>query len=354
MAAQFLVGNVHVGGSSSPPLFIPEIGANHDGDPQVAAEMLIELASQGAKVAKFQFYTAEELVADTARIVEWGPADARRSEPVGDMFNRMSLKLPDLAVLFKQARELGIEPFATPFSEAGADKLAEIGARCFKVAASDVTHLRFLKHLAKMGLPIILSLGKCTLGESDTAIATLLDQGCTDLAILHCVATYPAPAEEMNLRTIPALVQLYPECCVGLSDHSLGHEMCIASVALGAQLIEKHVTLSRKREGPDHWFSAETGEVGEIITLMERVHSAMGTSRKRILACETNGREKATRSLTLAQNLEAGTIIEEHHLKVVRPGNGISPAMFDQVVGMKIAQSLQINTTLTWSHFKPN
>lgn len=351
MSTAFNIGNVPVGGDA-PPLFIPEIGANHDGDAQVAAEMLTALAAQGAKVAKFQFYTADELVADTARIVEWGPEGARRREPVGAMFDRMSLKADELAVLFKQAHALGIEPFATPFSERGADKLAELGVSCFKVAASDVTHDPLLKHLASLHLPIILSLGKCTLGEADHAVDLLLSAGCTKLAILHCVASYPAPAEEMNLRNIPMLAQLYPECCVGLSDHSIGHEMCVAAVALGAQVVEKHVTLSRKREGPDHWFSAEIAEVGEITTLMQRVRSALGSTRKRVLGCEASGREKAVRSLTLAQDIRAGTPIESSHLKIVRPGGGIPPGMMDALLGMPVARDLKANTTLLWEHFK--
>lgn len=351
MSASLNIGNVPVG-DNAPPLFIPEIGANHDGDAQVAAEMLTALAAQGARVAKFQFYTAEELVADTSRIVEWGPEHSRRREPVGAMFDRMSLKADELAVLFKQAHTLGIEPFATPFSERGADKLAEMGVSCFKVAASDVTHDPLLKHLASLHLPIILSLGKCTLGEADHAVDLLLNEGCTQLAILHCVASYPAPAEEMNLRNIPMLAQLYPECCVGLSDHSIGHEMCVAAVALGAQVVEKHVTLGRDREGPDHWFSAEISEVREIMTLMDRVQSALGSTRKRILRCEASGREKAVRSLTLAHDIRAGMPIEASHMKIVRPGGGIPPGMIDALIGLPVASDLKANTTLLWDHFK--
>jgi len=351
MPADFQLGPVSIG-PGLPPLFMPEIGANNDGDPAVAAQMVEELARAGAKVAKFQFYTADELVADTSRVTEWGPAGARRKERVGDMFARLSMKEHDLAGLFRHARGLGVEPFATPFSEAGADKLAELGVKFFKVAASDVTHEPFLRHLGRLGLPVILSLGKCTLGEADRAVDVLLGAGCPSLALLHCIATYPAPHASMNLKVIPMLAQLYPECPIGLSDHSIGPEVAIASVALGGQLVEKHVTLDRARSGPDHWFSLEIREVADTIRMLNNTQAALGQPRKRVEACESSGRDKAVRSISLARDLAAGATLTSADLKVVRPGGGIAPGLFDAVVGLRLARDVPANTQLTWDHLK--
>lgn len=351
MPADFQLGPVRIG-PDRPPLFMPEIGANNDGDPAVAAQMVEDLARSGAKVAKFQFYTADELVADASRVTEWGPAGARRKECVGDMFARLSLKERDLADLFRHARNLGVEPFATPFSEKGADTLAEHGVKFFKVAASDVTHEPFLRHLGRMGLPVILSLGKCTLAEADRAVDVLFGAGCRSLALLHCIATYPAPHASMNLKVIPMLAQLFPECPIGLSDHSIGPEVAIAAVALGAQLVEKHVTLDRARPGPDHWFSLEIREVADTIRMLENAHAALGQPRKRVEACEAGGREKAVRSITLARDVAAGATLSHADLKVVRPGGGIAPGLLDAVVGMRVARDVAANTPLTWDHLK--
>ena len=351
MPAEFPFGSLRIG-PAHPPLFLPEIGANNDGELAVAFDMLEQLAKSGAKAAKFQFYTANELVADSARVTEWGPVGARTRERVGDMFTRLSLTRADLAALVQRARELGVQGFATPFSEAGADTLAELGVPVFKVAASDVTHEPFLRHLGRLRLPVILSLGKCTLAEADRAVDVLLTAGCPELALLHCIATYPAPYHSMNLKVIPMLAQLYPDCPIGLSDHSIGPEVSIAAVALGASLIEKHVTLDKGRPGPDHWFSLEIKEVSGFIQMLQNTYSALGQPRKRVEACEASGRDKAVRSLTLACDLAAGSVLRAEHLKVVRPGGGITPNLLEAVIGLRVVCDVQANTTLTWEHLK--
>lgn len=351
MPADFPLGPLRLG-PAHPPLFIPEIGANNDGDPDVAAEMLEELAQAGAKVVKFQFYTAAELVADGDRVTEWGPVGTRTRERVGDLFARLTLSRADLAELFTHARNLGLHPFATPFSEQGADTLAELGVPLFKVAASDVTHEPFLRHLGRLGLPVILSLGKCTLAEGDRAVDVLLSCGCPALSLMHCIATYPAPYDAMNLRVIPMLEQIYPDSPIGLSDHSIGPEVAIAAVALGASLVEKHVTLDRARIGPDHWFSLEIRDTAQFIRMLEHTHAALGSARKRVESCEIGGRDKAVRSITLACDVSAGTVLTPEHLKVVRPGGGLAPAFFDAVIGLPIQRDTPAHTALTWEHFK--
>lgn len=351
MTASIQLANITIS-DAQPPHIIAEIGANHDGSVEKAAELVRAIARSGARLVKFQHYVAEELVADLERETTWGPPHHRVRERVGDMFRRLSLPRTALRDLFAEARALGLEPFATPFSEQGADELMELDVACFKVAASDVTHLPLLGHLARLGRPVFLSLGKCTLGEADTAIQHLLDNGCRALAILHCVATYPSPMEEMNLRVIPQLRALYPECVVGFSDHSVGTTAAVAAVALGARLIEKHVTLDKATPGPDHWFSLDMNELAALVKETANAYSALGTGRKRVLACEQHGKAYATRSLVARRAIAAGERLTRADLKIVRPGTGLAPSFMDVVIGMELKRALSPNEVLTWSHFR--
>lgn len=337
----------------SSPLVVAEIGANHDGSVKKAEDMVRAVAEAGVKAVKFQFYTAAELVADGDRIVEWGPPRKRVREPVGAMFDRLALSLEALRDLFALARELGLTPFATPFSEQGANHLMELDVPCFKVAASDVTHLPLLKHLAGLGRPIILSLGKCTLAEADQAVECLFVNGCRNLALLHCVAAYPSRMDQMNLRVIPALQQTYPECVVGFSDHSAGVVAAVAAVALGACIIEKHVTLDKTAAGPDHWFSLDMQELAQLVQMVRDADLSLGHPRKQVLLCEQGGRENAIRSLVAARDLKAETVLQTGDLKALRPGTGISPAFAEMVTGLALRRDLRQNEILTWDAFKP-
>lgn len=336
------------------PLVIPEIGACHDGSVQKAIQMIDAIKKAGARCVKFQFYTPEELIADPDRIIKWGgfPGIQIVKEKVGDMFQRLSIDKKDLKYLFEYARAKKLVPFATPFSERGVDDLMQLDVACFKIAASDVDHHPMLRHIAKTGKPVILSLGKCTLAEADEAISLLLEEGCPELAILHCVAAYPSPMHEMNLNVIPTLINLYPECVVGFSDHSLGITASLAATALGAKIIEKHVTMDKKDYGPDHWFSLDMNELKKLIEEVYNVHSAMGNPRKEVLACERQGQTKATRSLVANCVISKGTVITEKNLKIVRPGNGISPKHLSTVVGMKPQRDIEENEVLVWDIFK--
>ncbi|MEI5671782.1 MULTISPECIES: N-acetylneuraminate synthase family protein [unclassified Nocardioides] len=342
-------------GEPHPPLLVAEIGANHDGDVVKAETMVRALAAQGAEAIKFQLYTAAELVADHDRDVTWGPAGRQRTEPIGPMFDRLSLPREAVRDLMALGEELGMVSFATPFSEDGVDYLESVGVPGYKVAASDVGHLPFLRHLARTGKPVILSLGKCTLSEADEAVETLLGEGVASLSLLHCVAEYPAPIDEMNLRAIPLLQQMYPEAVIGLSDHSLGSTAAIAAVALGAGIVEKHVTPSQDDDGPDHWFSLPIAEVGALTRALADAHLALGkpgSARKHVVGGEVAERRTAIRSLILARAMSAGERVTAEDVKIVRPGTGLAPRYLDAVVGMALSEDLPANTPLTWDSFK--
>jgi N,N'-diacetyllegionaminate synthase len=349
--AGFTLEGVAVGGGAAAQV-LPEIGANHDGSREKLLQMVQAVAAAGARLVKFQFYTAEELVSDPDRVILVGSPGQTREETVGSMFGRLAVSRELMREAFAAARAAGLVPLATPFSEAGADFLAELGTPAFKVASSDVNHLPFLRHLAGFGKPILLSVGKATLAEVDEAVETLEEAGCRELALLHCVASYPSPMEDMNLRVIPSLAVTYPECVVGFSDHSLGLTASVAAAAMGASVVEKHVTLSRQDAGPDHWFSLEMDELSDLVVATRDVWLAMGSSRKRVLPSEAAGRVKGIRSLVTRRGLKAGEIIKPADLVILRPGGGIAPKHLVHVQGMKVGRDVAPGVPLCWEDFQ--
>lgn len=352
IAPIFPLGPIHVG-DGHPPLVVPEIGANHDGDEAKAARMVAALARQGARVVKFQLYTADELVSDHDRVIAWGRADSRTRESIGGLFARLSLSREAVRRLHHQAQSLGLVPFSTAFSEESFDFLHALGCPCLKVASSDVNHLPMLRHVGKLRTPVILSLGKSTLGEAADAVETLLSAGCPHLALLHCIAEYPAPAEEMHLRSLSTLRRIFPRCVVGLSDHSTDDVVAVAAVALGAALIEKHVTLDVDDSGPDHWFSLPIDRFGRFSQSVTTAHAALGDTQKVVRQCEAQERRTSVRSLVLARAVRAGDMLQPEDVKIVRPGTGIAPRHLEDVVGLPVARDFPANTPLSWSMFKP-
>lgn len=334
------------------PFVVAEIGANHDGKAEKALQMIREVSKTGCRYVKFQLYSADELVSDSDRMIVWGSPGNAVEEKVGDMFRRISLPREAFPDLFREARNLGLIPFATPFSESGADFLLELDTPFFKVAASDVTHLPFLEYLAKTGRPVILSLGKCTLGEADQAVECLFENGCEEIALLHCVSSYPSPMEQMNLRVIQALSATYPDFTIGFSDHSLGINASIAAAAVGARIIEKHVTLNREAYGPDHWFSIDLKQLKNLVQGVDDVSKALGHPWKRVASCEKEGRKASTRSIVAKRDLKKDEVIDKQNLKMVRPGYGISPRLQESIIGLRLKHDVSKNTVIEWKHFK--
>ena len=339
-------------GRAHPPQVVAEIGANHNGNPKLAAQLIEQIAQTGTRFVKFQLYTAAELVADPNRIAEFGPPGARSHQPVGKLFDRLSLDLSELNDLFAFARSVGLIPFATPFSKHGIDALVKIGSPAIKIASSDVNYLELLRHAASTHLPVILSLGKATLGEAEEAVSTLRDSGCHHPILLHCVAAYPAPPQDMNLLFLKTLQNIFPNCEIGFSDHSLGTTASIVAVALGASLIEKHVTLDRNLDGPDHWFSADIQELHNLVLSVSAAHQMLGSTSKFITPSEARGRALGIRSLCASRDIQAGEILQDSDLTELRPGGGLPPKMKSAVVGMRLTRPLHRGDCLTWQHFQ--
>lgn len=331
---------------------VAEIGANHNGDIKLAKEMIKAAAECGVDAVKFQTYTSHELLADNDRELSYTSNGKQVKQTIGELFDNVSLNRNYHKELFDYAHNLGLEVFSTPFSLEGAEFLNNLNVPCFKIAASDVNYVDMLEKIAQYKKPVILSLGKCTLGEADQAINLLFDNGCKELIIMHCVAQYPSPIDEMNLNTIKTLKQLYPECIVGFSDHSLGITAAIGAVAFGAKMIEKHFTLNKKLEGPDHWFSMDPTDMKKMVAEIRHLELALGKSRKMILDCEKKERNTSVRSLVLNRRFKKNEIIKTTDLVMLRPGWGISPFDKNKVVGMKVNQDCDKNTVLTWDLLK--
>lgn len=339
-------------GDEHPTFIVAEIGANHNGSVALAKKIIDEAVNCGVDAVKFQTYTSTELVADLYRNVTWGPKGKQVTENIADMFDRIALQRSSHREVFEYAQNRGLIAFSTPFSVDGLQFLNNLDVPCIKIASSDVNYQDLLIAAGRINKPIMLSLGKCSIGEADEAVDTLFSNGCEDLVLMHCVAQYPTPMEDVNLNIIRSLKTMYPNCVVGFSDHSLGITASLGAVALGARVIEKHFTLGQSLVGPDHWFSLDPMLMKSLVTEIRNLESAMGFPRKRILESEKAGRQNSIRSLVLARDLDKGHSISANDLKVLRPGGGISPFDRDKVIGMKITSNLPMNTLLQWDHFK--
>lgn len=350
MAASFKVSGRTVGGDA-PCFIVAEIGANHDGDPERARDLVDMAAAAGADAVKFQTYSAAELVADPDRVLTWGREGRERTETIGGLFDRLALPRAAHKSLFEYAKSKGVIPFSTPFSLDGVDFLQRLDVPLWKVASSDVRDRFLLEHLARTGKPVILSTGKSLLPETVRAVDTLR-AGNVPFAVLHCLAQYPAPMEEVNLATIPAFKGVFPDAVIGFSDHTIGITAALGAVALGAKIVERHVTYDQDADGPDHWFSSSPQEFSDLCREIRRLEAAIGGVRTGILPSEVREREVSVRSLILKKGLKAGEVITPDHLDTKRPGHGIDPYDAEKIIGMAVPRDLAAGSVLTWEALK--
>jgi len=340
-------------GENEPTFIVAEIGANHNNDFELIKSTIDAAVECGVDAVKFQTYTSEELLSDYNRLITYESNGSIISEKIGTMFDKLSLPKEWHLELFRYANDKGLIAFSTPFSLDGMHFLNnDINVPCFKVAASDVNYLEMLVGMAKTKKPVMLSLGKCTIGEADRAITLLEENGCKDLVIMHCVAQYPSPMGDINLKTIETLKLQYPDAIIGFSDHSIGATAAIGAVVLGARVIEKHFTLDKTLEGPDHWFSLDPIEMKYLVKEIRNIEVALGSSRKRVAPSEEGERTTSIRSIVLKEDAYKGQVITEDMLKFTRPGWGIEPGDKEKIIGLKVTKAIKKNTVLKWEYFK--
>lgn len=332
-------------GPSFPPYVIAEMSANHNGRIETALSLIEQAKKAGADAVKLQTYRPDTITLDSDaegfRIEGglWG------GKTLYQLYSEAYMPWEWHAPLFEHARNVGITIFSSPFDTTAIDLLEDLNTPAYKIASFEAVDLPLIRYAASTGKPMIISTGMADDEEIAEAIAAAREGGCTDLAILHCVSGYPAPASDYNLRTIPDMIERF-ELTTGLSDHTLNNTTAIASVALGGSLIEKHFTLDRSGGGPDDSFSLEPLEFAALCREAKAAWEALGNVDYGHKSSEI-GNVKFRRSLYFVKALKAGDIITPDAVRSVRPGFGLAPKYLDQVLGKAVQRDVQINTPVT-------
>lgn len=342
------LGNTIVG-EECPPYVIAEIGSNHNGDMALCRQLIDAAADAGAHAVKFQSWSETSLIAreEYARNTEY--ADKKKHfGSLLDMVRTYQFTEQQHHEALAHCRKRGIAFCSTPFSERETDLLEELDVPFFKIASMDIVHLPFLRYVARKGRPMIISTGMATLAEIDRAVEIVRREGNEHIALLHCISIYPPEYETIHLRNIDMLRQAF-DLPVGFSDHSLGVAIPLAAVAQGACIIEKHFTLDKDMPGWDHAISADPSELRTIVVEGGNIFSALGSTRRTVLAAEMEKRVKFRRSLVARTNLPKGHVLTEQDLTAKRPGTGISPAEQDYVLGRTLARAVEEDQVLAWT-----
>lgn len=325
-------------GANRPCFIIAEAGVNHNGDPDLARELIDAAVAAGADAVKFQTFRTDELVTEQAEGAEYQQENLGRKTTQREMLRKLELSHDDFRGLATYAESRGILFLSTPFDAQSADFLAELKMPLFKVGSGELTHHAFLRHLARKKRPLILSTGMADLEETQAAVAAVREEGVEPI-LLHCVSNYPADPRDANLR---AMHTLRDSCQVdvGFSDHTPGIHVSLAAVALGACVVEKHFTLSRDLEGPDHKASLEPHELTALVSGIREVESALGDGQKIPAECERAVAVAARRSWVAAGALDEGTVLRKCHLALRRPGTGLPEQALDRLLGRRLRRSL--------------
>jgi len=329
-------------GPECPTFIIAEAGVNHNGDLGLAHRLVDVAVRAKADAIKFQTFKADRLVTRDAPKAAYQLQATDAAESQYDMLRQLELSQETHRDLITYCREKGILFMSTPFDEASAELLAELGVPIFKIPSGEITNLPFLAHVACKGKPMIVSTGMANLGEVEAAVNTIVEAGNAGLILLHCVSNYPADPADVNLRAMQTMATAFG-VPVGYSDHTSGIEVALAAVALGASVIEKHLTLDRNLPGPDHLASLEPDGLSALVKGVRTVEAALGNGKKAAAASENDTALVARKSLVAACDISAGTILTRELIVAKRPGTGLSPALLDLILGKQLRQTLRAN-----------
>lgn len=332
---------------------IAEAGVNHNGKIDLAFKLIDEAAQAGANAVKFQTFKSENVVSKTASRAQYQQRNMSEIEESQlEMIKRLEMQFDDFIKLKHYCDTVGIQFLTTPFDAESADFVENLVA-IYKIPSGEITNLPFLKQIAQKGKPIILSTGMSYLDEVDVAVRTIvqnqseIQSAFPPLTLLHCTTNYPCPFDEVNLRAIQTLQQAF-QLPVGYSDHTMGTEVPVAAVALGAVVIEKHFTLDRSMQGPDHKASLEPDELKQMVKEIRNIETALGDGIKRPNQSEMEIMQVVRKSLVASCALDAGTVLSHEMIAIKRPATGISPADLKKVLGLKINKCKAQDEVIEW------
>ena len=338
----------HKIGPGNSPFIIAEMSGNHNQSLERALEIVEAAAKAGAHALKLQTYTADTMTIDIKDGVFFigDEQSPWKGHSLYELYDLAHTPWEWHEPIMKRAEELGMICFSTPFDKSSVDFLESLNVPAYKIASFEIVDLTLIRYIAEKGKPIIMSTGMASLSEIDEAVRTIRETGNNQIALLKCTSAYPAPPEEMNLKTIPHLAEAF-QVPVGLSDHTLGIASSVAAVVLGACIIEKHFTLSRADPGPDNAFSLEPHEFKAMVDAVRETEKALGT-----VCYDVSEREKASkvfrRSLFVVKDSEAGEEFTEENVRSIRPGYGLPPKYLSMVLGKRAKWNLRRGTSLNW------
>lgn len=317
-------------------LIIAEAGVNHNGDLDRARQLIDAAAEAGADLVKFQTFNADRLVTRDAEKAKYQTKTTDREESQHGMLRRLELSVDMHKDLIAHCSKRNIGFFSTAFDLESVDLLVELGQDHFKIPSGEITNLPYLRRIGERGQAVILSTGMASLGDIEAALEALEQAGTprASITVLQCTTEYPTPMEDVNLRAMQSIARAF-DVAVGYSDHTKGIEVAIAAVAMGASIIEKHFTLDRNLPGPDHKASLEPAVLTSMVTAIRNIEIALGDGIKRLSSSEAGNMAVMRKSLVSSQAIRAGEVFTDRNITVKRPGTGISPMLWDEVVGRK-------------------
>ncbi len=312
-------------------LIIAEAGVNHNGSLELAKQLVGVAKDCGVDVVKFQTAKLDSLVSKFAEMADYQKNNIGKEESQKSMLSKILLSYEDFVELYNYCEEIGIEFLSTPFDLESIEFLSPY-VKFWKVPSGEITNYPYLVKIAQTKKPIVMSTGMCNIQEIEDAITVLKQNGCENITLLHCNTQYPTPMCDVNLRSMPTIAERF-NVPIGYSDHTNGIEVPIAAVALGAKVIEKHFTLDKNMAGPDHKASLEPQELKSMVSAIRNIEIALGSKDKHITESESKNKSVARKSIVALHNIKKGELFTEENLTVKRPGNGISPMKWCEILG---------------------
>lgn len=321
---------------------IAEAGVNHNGSIEIAKKLIDEAAKCGVDAVKFQSFKAKNLVTKVAKQADYQKENMKKEVSQYEMLKALELSYDDHIELINYSKEKGIMFLSSPFDLESIDMLMELGIEMFKVPSGEIENVPYLKKIAKTGKKVILSTGMSNLSDIEFALDILREAGAKDISVLHCNTDYPTKMEEVNLTAMNTIGNAFL-VEIGYSDHTKGIEIPIAAVALGAKIIEKHFTLDKNMEGPDHKASLEPDELKAMVDSIRNVETALGNGIKALTNSEKKNIKVARKSIICSSYIKKGEVFTEENLTIKRPGTGLSPKMWDNIIGKKAQRDYNVD-----------